>query len=381
MDFKSKSLMLLAHATAVACLLGAAEGQVFQVVHNFGGPGDGAGLYSPVTLDSQGNLYGTTVDTVFELSPNAGGWTETLLHVFGKVKGDGGGTYGSGVIFGPGGVLYGTTAGGKGRGDVYELTPGAGGWSETILYYFGLGMDGPSGVVKDQEGNLYGAALGAAYELSPGSNGWQFTAVCGNSCSGGSEINIDAAGQLFGATKTEVYGLQRAGSGWSRATLHQFGSIPNDGQSPSAGQLAYDGRGHIYGATTQGGSNTCIDIGCGTIYELSRGDNGQWAETILYNFTNTPALGYAPGGGVILDKAGNIYGTTALGGTGGQGVVYELVNGGEGKWSYRLLHTFVGSDGSTPQANLTFDSHGNLYGTTLSGGPQYGGGVVFEITP
>jgi hypothetical protein len=363
--------------------------QVFQVVHNFGGPGDPPALYSPVTIDSQGNIYGTTVNSVFELSPDGnGGWNESLLHVFGK-KGDGGGTYGSGVILVAGGVLYGTTAGGKGSGDVYELALVFGSWTETILYYFGRSIDEPnSGVVQDKAGNLYGTAAGGAFELSPGTDGWQFSAICGNSCSSLSAMGITPAGQLFGATNGggefhvgTVYGLEQTAKGWSQATLHNFGDFPSDGQVPSSGQLAYDGRGNLYGATSQGGSNTCGNGGCGTVFELSRGTDGKWKETILYNFTSDPATGYGPGGGVILDKAGNLYGTTGLGGSGNAGVVYELVNQGGGKWAYRVLHTFVSTDGSQPDANLTFDSRGNLFGTTISGGPQYGGGVVFEISP
>jgi uncharacterized repeat protein (TIGR03803 family) len=104
---------------------------------------------------------------------------------------------------------------------------------------------------------------------------------------------------------------------------------------------------------------------------------GLWEESILYNFTGG-AGGMEPGGGVILDNAGNLYGTTIEGGGTGCGVVYELSPAQSGKWQYTLLHSFLGSDGCQPDANLTLGPDGNLYGTTATGGAG-GAGVVFEI--
>ena len=104
-----------------------------------------------------------------------------------------------------------------------------------------------------------------------------------------------------------------------------------------------------------------------------------WHGTILYNFTGY-ADGSRPAGGVILDSAGNIFGTTGVGGSFGYGVVFELSPLNNGHWKYTLLHAFNGSDGSSPTTNLTLGPDGKLYGTTSTGGP-HGGGVVFEITP
>jgi uncharacterized repeat protein (TIGR03803 family) len=102
---------------------------------------------------------------------------------------------------------------------------------------------------------------------------------------------------------------------------------------------------------------------------------------VLYSFQYN-ATGFGPAGGVVRDEAGNLYGTTIDGGSAqcSCGVVYELSPGANDQWTYTLLHTFTGYDGAEPDANLTFDGQGNLYGTTAAGGP-YGGGVVFEITP
>lgn len=136
-----------------------------------------------------------------------------------------------------------------------------------------------------------------------------------------------------------------------------------------------DGEGNIYGAADGG------KLPYGIIFKLTRVAGGtglEWQETILYNFTGG-ADGDHPGGGVILDGAGNLYGTTIAGGT-GNGVVFELSPQADGSWKYTLLHTFVGIDGSQPDANLTLGSDGKLYGTTASGG-AHGGGVVFQLTP
>ena len=142
-----------------------------------------------------------------------------------------------------------------------------------------------------------------------------------------------------------------------------------------------DNRGNLYGTTSQGGRYVCY-AGCGTVFKLAPippdfGD--QWHETILYNFMKD-AGGNGPGGGVVLDKSGNLYGTTVYGGSPqcGCGVVYKLSPQPDGTWQYAVLHTFVGSDGAQPDANLTIGPDGNLYGTTATGGTG-GAGVVFQI--
>lgn len=166
---------------------------------------------------------------------------------------------------------------------------------------------------------------------------------------------------------------------WKEHILHSFGSFQNDGKVPSLGQLAMD-RSNLYGTTNQGGANICVDVGCGTVYKLTPQPKGGWTETILYNFT--PA-GYGPGGGVTFDQAGNLYGTTIYGGAFGCGTIYKLalvLLALNSDWQFTPLHSFTGSDGCQPDANLTLGPDGNLYGTTATGGAG-GAGVVFEITP
>jgi uncharacterized repeat protein (TIGR03803 family) len=162
---------------------------------------------------------------------------------------------------------------------------------------------------------------------------------------------------------------------WKEKVLYSFQG-GNDGQSP-AGGVVFDKAGNLYGATYEGGS-TCPSPGCGTIFQLSPGNGGTWTETILYEFNGNQ--GSYPEGGVITDAKGNLFGTTAYGGSGicllfggnvGCGVAYELsppVQKG-GQWTYTILYNFQGGkDGQIPQGNLTLDEAGNIYGATLYGG-------------
>lgn len=156
--------------------------------------------------------------------------------------------------------------------------------------------------------------------------------------------------------------------------------FPNDGKVPRVGALAFDREENLYGTTQQGGKNICGPVHCGTIFRLSRQPNGHWKETILHNLKLGKG-GYWPGAGVVVDGAGNLYGTTLYGGTECDcGVVYKLAPNPDGSWTYTVLHRFTGYDGAEPDANLILDDQGNLYGTTATGGPG-GAGVVFKVTP
>ncbi len=186
-----------------------------------------------------------------------------------------------------------------------------------------------------------------------------------------------------------------AGGDWKETILHSFDANGKDGVEPDWGALFMDRRGSLYGTTSGGGLNFCgsahtliggerrrppaEDIGnCGTIFKLTKAANGVWKEAILYNFKRGPS-GYFPAAGVVIGKAGVLYGTAIDGGYGGCGVVYKLAPDKGGKWKYTVLHTFTGEDGCQPDANLILDSKGNLYGTTATGGGA--SGVVFELTP
>jgi uncharacterized repeat protein (TIGR03803 family) len=176
-------------AAAVVALATASLAQSqFQILHGFTGGGDGGGLWGSVTFDKQGNLYGTTSGggayghgTVFELSPESGGrWPETILHSF-KLSSADASLPTSSLVFDNAGNLYGTAPnGGKfDAGDVFELSPGSGSWTESVIYAFGTNHpDGAfpyAGLTIDQHGNLYGTTPFTAYELTPSESGWTET--------------------------------------------------------------------------------------------------------------------------------------------------------------------------------------------------------------
>jgi len=143
----------------------------------------------------------------------------------------------------------------------------------------------------------------------------------------------------------------------------------NDGINPSTGLIA-DSAGNLFGTTTEGGS-----AGYGVVYELSPSQGGGWTESVIYSFQG--ADGAAPEAGLIFDQAGNLYGTTSTGGKYHVGTVFQLAPSG-GVWTETVLHSFNDKDGSHPLASLIFDQAGNVYGTTLFGGPSHGG-VVFQL--
>lgn len=381
----------------------------YKVLHAFGAGSDGAGLWSSVVLDKRGDLFGTTSGggthkggTAFKLRPRGGGgWAETILYDFNSYSGDGAGPFG-GVTLAPSGSLYGTTEVGGGpddSGTVFELTHGSSGWVEKILYSFGTrkddGGDPTAGLVMDKAGNLYGTNPkggarngngGTAFKLTPDGDGWQETLLHrfikkGDGGGAYAGVILDSGGNLYGTTEGggaydggAVYEVEYAATGWQEKLLHSFAVNYKDGHTPRLGALVMDASGSLYGTTAGGG---CCG---GVIFKLTPGSDGSWKETILYQFQGG-ALGFEAGAGVVMDKSGNLYGTTIAGGSEcGCGVVYKLAPGSKGKWTYTVLHTFQGNDGAQPDANLILDDKGNLYGTTATGGAN-GSGVVFELTP
>src|SRR6266566_488525 len=161
---------------------------------------------------------------------------------------------------------------------------------------------------------------------------------------------------------------------WSASTfkiLHVFRRF-SGGQNPS-GNLVSDAAGNLYGTTFNGGSSSCNGYGCGVVFKLAPNPDGTWTEHVLHTFTGGTD-GAIPVARVILDAAGNLYGTTEGGGVANNGVVFELTRRASGGWSERVLHAFLGY-GRSPQAGLLRGASGNLYGT-VSGGTS--GGLVFE---
>ncbi len=202
-------------------------------------------------------------------------------------------------------------------------------------------------------------------------------------------VMIDASGSLFGTTLFggESYGVvfkvSQRDSNWILTPLYAFKG-GNDGKYPYA-EVIRDANGALYGTTGQGGSSNW-----GTVFKLISPSPAvpssviaPWTESILYNFTNGSDGGW-PYSGVVLDQAGNLYGTTFYGGlydcgSTGCGTVYKVApsNGG---WTESVLYSFTGgSDGGTPFAGVVFDEAGNLYGTTIQSDNTCGN--VFQLTP
>lgn len=290
-----------------------------KVLYTFNGPPDGSSPQATLIADKTGKLYGTTQQ----------GGTGTCIAV------------GSNL----------------GCGTVFELSPPTskgGSWTETVLYSFQDGADGSNpigGLVMDATGNLYGTTWltnsygqGTVFELSP----------------------------------------PTSGTTWTLTTLHTFHG--SDGAGPE-GTLIFDSKGNLFGTTVGGGSYTgvnCVGAGCGTVFELSPPavSGGAWTEAVLHAFTSGSDGAY-PYAGLVMDVAGNLYGTTYSGGKGnsnacvadsGCGTVFELHASG-GSWTEHILHSFNFTDGHRPVSTLAFHK-GVLYGTT-SEGQNYGS--IFEL--
>ncbi|MGO9564933.1 MAG: choice-of-anchor tandem repeat GloVer-containing protein [Candidatus Korobacteraceae bacterium] len=402
----------------------AAQAQ-YTVLYNFSGGADGANPFVGVTLDSGGNIYGTAYaagggyGTVFKLTHKGSGWGLNPLYSFkGKGANDGAGPNAS-IVIGPDGILYGSTIAGGGNedpycqvyggylgcGTVFSLRPSPtrqetplSPWTETLLHLFTFDPDGAyplNSMVFDQAGNLYGTGAnggyisGVVWELSPSGSGWNEQAIYTftglNGGDGGypeGGVTFDSEGNLYGTTSEyghtiegccgAVFQLVPSESGWTENTLYDF-TDGDDGSTPYGGVIA-DSAGNLYGTTTTDGAN-----GGGTVFELSPSGSGYTFQTI-YSFSGTKGQQVGPYGNLVMDSAGNLYGTTYLDGRYGWGNVFKLTPSGSG-WTYASIHDFTGgTDGAAPRCGLVFDSSGNLYGTTSIGGAN-GYGVVFRLVP
>lgn len=411
------------------------QAQTYRVLYTFSGRQDGGSPRAGLSMDAAGTLYGITTQggnfggpitggicqsedgcgTVFKLSPNGSGWTLTRLHAF---KGKDGAFPWGGVSFGPDGNLYGTTWSGGGpggniwgAGTVFSLRPPSAPckttqceWTHTVLYRFSGWSDGAgpgSGMLLiDQSGDLYGTTAfgganswGTVYKLTHSPDGWVESVLFSFSDGpDGSEPNsgvvFDNSGNLVGTTNTggeyncpgdscgTLFQLRRSGDEWTEQVLHDFRG-GDDGYWPRSAPIV-DGVGNLIGTTINGGSG-----GGGTVYMLSPSGSG-WSFTTLYAFTG---FNSGPSDSLIMDAAGNLYGTTYEDGAYGHGNVFKLSPSLNG-WQYTSLYDFTGgSDGGLPESRVLLDSRGNLFGTTTGGGtgscnPNWAGcGVVWEITP
>lgn len=388
------------------------------ILYSFAKPSGGYYGSGNLLMDKAGNLYGATTQggintaclnygcgTIFEMSPKSGGgWTYTVLHEFTDIQHDS--VPNGSLVMDAAGNLYGSTSGFYGPGDIFELSPnGSGAWSETVLYVLGTN-DGllPWPVVFDPAGNLFGTTWdggasnrGYVFELSPQSGGgWTFQHLHDFSGSDGwgpvGGVTVDASGNLFGATywggnSTNcssgcgvVFELKKGTGTWTEKTLHQF--TGSNGSNPSAA-LVIDAAGNLYGSAQSGGAK-----GFGLVFELTPVSGG-WKAHTLHTFTDANGDGAVPNTALVLDAAGNLYGTTDSGGAGlngcvagsatGCGSAFELSPSASG-WKQTILHDFTGlRDGAFPQG-VILDSNGNLFGS-VTGGGNHGVGMVYELSP
>ena len=375
-----------------------------KVLYSFQGlPNDGAYPVGGVVFDTAGNLYGATgwggasvmqcpgiaqCGIVYELSPpteKGKPWTETVLHVFKGVNYNDGNTPQGGLIIDQVGNLYGTTAyggsgpcelfgGRSGCGTVFELIPPkekGGKWTEKVLHSFQSGKDGyfPWGdLTFDSAGNLYGAT--------------QFGGGYGNNC--------DTPYYQYCGTVFEVSPPKAKGGKWAEKVLYAFKS-GDDGAAPNGG-LVFDREGDLYGTTEYGGdtADNCgggnAFIGCGTVFELTPSTkHAPWTEKILLHFRTDASMGGNPAAGVIFGPNGDLYGTTYWGGqvpTRDSGTVFKLSHGMGGAWKETLLHSFpfAGFGGFSPEAGVSSDSRGNLYGSAAGGGTGFSG-TIYRLQP
>ncbi len=423
------TLVILA-AVGMAALF--ANAQTFQVIHTFTGQGqDGANPYAGLVMDREGNLYGVTeyggngpcssqytrgCGTVFKMTHSGGGWYYKPLYNFaGWSNNDGAYPYFGGLTLGPDGAFYGTTTvGGEstpcntnpGCGTVFKLQPPPtrpasvfAPWTETILYRFQPQSDDgnvPDGLVAvDGAGNVYGTTVygndqyyywGLAYQLVRSGNSYtkqvihNFRGEPDDGAQSFSGMVIGPDGNLYGTTFAggtnnvgTLFQLINSGGHWTENILYKSDA---NGTQPYSTPI-FDNAGNLYNGTTAGEhDNTPV------VYEMSPPYPGG-LYSVLYSWPGLYAGG--PAAPLMMDSAGNLYGTTTQGGDAYYGTVFKLTPY-NGQWFLTNLYEFSrGADGGTPYSNVVMDAQGNLYGTASRGGNttncQGGCGVVWEITP
>jgi uncharacterized repeat protein (TIGR03803 family) len=395
----SSRLMLVFFFLFSLCGMRPLQAQTLTVLHSFKCPPEGCSPQSDLLRDAAGNLYGTAAQggngEVFKVTATG---TEKILHTF--TGGADGGNPRAGLIRDTTGNFYGTTYSGGASGDgiVFKLT----GSTLTVLHSFS-GTDGAhpaAALIRDSTGNLYGTTFygggdvscscGTIFKIDPtGTESvlYSFTGGTDGKFPAG-RLLLDPAGNLYGtASQGGIVNCGRfnlSGCGvvfkldpTDQLTTPYTFSGNSDGGQPQAG-LIRDSSGNLYGTAFAAGDLNRIcaqNNGCGVVFQLS--PTGQ--QTVLHMFSNGTD-GANPAGDLIRDAAGNLYGTTKLGGGGtsiGFGTLFEIQSGG----GEVILHTFTGNaDGGDPVAGLIRDSAGHLYGTTTAGGSATQG-VVFRLTP
>lgn len=361
-----------------------AQAQTFTTLYAFTGGSDGGLPYAALIQDQGGNLYGTASYGGY---PGCGGYdcgvvfkvdtagSETVLHKF-SGQPDGAGPVAP-LLQDSKGNLYGSAfRGGRQHDGVVFRIDAAG--HEMVLYGFKGGTRGCSpaqGLIMDKAGNMYGTTYGCGtskygtvFKLTPQGEEIVLHEFRGGSSDGAipayGHLIMDKADNLYGVTEQggggdcKVYGYTGCGVLYKLTkkgkltVLHSFAGGTSDGCLP-VGTVATDSAGNFYGTTYQCGSNQL-----GTVWEVSK----IGLETILHDFSGSPADGTSPAAGVVLDSNGNLYGNTALGGAYGYGTVWELGAGG----TLTILHSFDQTDGAEPFGEVLRTANGELFGITAA---------------
>jgi uncharacterized repeat protein (TIGR03803 family) len=270
----------------------------------------------------------------------------------------------------------------------------------SVIHNFTGGQDGAlpyAGPTLDPSGNLYGSTYqggssgnGAVYKATLHGSSWilshlyNFNGGIGDgSAPGFGSVTLGSDGTLFGTTESggvdgmayhiqaRAHACSSVNCPWLESIVHRFGS-GTDGAQPLGG-VTFDTAGNLYGTTSLGGNS-----GNGTVYEATRSWQ-DWTETVIYRFAGgNDAIN--PVAGVSVDAAGNLYGTSSFGGTNGAGTIYKLTRSGQ-SWTESVIYNFQGADdGQAPVGGVILDQSGNLYGTTFLGGVN-GGGTVYKLSP
>ncbi|HEX3651692.1 MAG TPA: choice-of-anchor tandem repeat GloVer-containing protein [Rhizomicrobium sp.] len=380
---------------ALALASGGAQAAKFHVLYAFLGNGiDGLDPQGNLFRDAAGDIYGATAyggasdkGAVFKVLPDG---TEVILHDFADTPD--GGLPRSGVLPDKAGNFYLTTSlGGRtGAGAVVKLAPDG---TESVLYSFLGGNDGNqpvSNLIQDRQGNLYGTTLiggdldclsvgcGTVFRLAPDGTETVLHAFSGaDGYYPYAPVVMDKAGNLYGtAANGGALGfgvLFKLAPDGTETTLHSFAG-GSDGANPTAGPVL-DKAGNLYGTTSSGGGSDNCSGGCGAVFKLA----SDGAETVLHSFGGSD--GRYPDANLTFGRDGNLYGTTAYGGRKDMGTVFKITPVG----AFTRLHSFSGKDGQIPITPLLMDKKGHLFGASYFGGDGYpdnfGEGVVFEIKP
>lgn len=412
----AKDSRVIAFILATWTLIGTITAQTGSTLYSFTGGYDGSSPVTNLVLDKSGNLYGSTIQggvgpcafpflgcgTIFELTPVRHTWRFQLLYSF---QGGNDGAEPSTLAFDTNGNLYGTTffggSAGLGCGTIFELKPSAIGWHKIILYRFACGADGgsPNGpLVMDFDGNIFGTtaaggdpkcSCGTVFELKKPS-------VVDQEQGQWSEVVLHAFVGTDGANP--MYGLTLAPPNLCHGGLPGyeclFGTTPNIGDDfetggtifellrgtdsswnfqvivgaamQPGGPLVFDEVGTLYGIAAKGGYR----IGC--VFQLTPTGASQdgWIFTTIYSFGEHNPDGFSSWyQGLSWDKSGNLYGATWLGGEGDNGTVFRLSRRVDGAWYESDLYSLPGgAEGAEPYDGVVVDSNGNIYGTTAAGG-------------